>query len=329
MRNESLYRQWQILHLIYSHSQRGISQSELAAEFQVSKRTITRDIQNLSSVSFPIYADKEKYGDNQVYYFMESSYRIPQISFSEDEFATLYLMLKLSHPFESYFNGLFKDTFSKIMAQTPLEYRKFAARLSDIILPETTNVIPYTIENSNNLSVLMENILNQKKVKFQYKSIFSQGIKTHLISPLAIKFFNNNFYLAGFSKKKNLTLIFAINRIFNLEKVDESQDIVKFNPEKFFDESFGITEGKQFKARLRFNKIIAQYVSERSWHANQRIIRQENGDLILELPAKSISEMTKFVLSFKENVEVLEPQELKEEVIQTIIKIAQIYEKKE
>ncbi|MDD3049981.1 MAG: WYL domain-containing protein [Candidatus Cloacimonetes bacterium] len=326
MRNEALYRQWKILHMIYSYSNRGVSKSELAREFSVTRKTISRDITNLSASGFPIYEELDEARGNQLFYYMDGDYKIPQIRFSADEFASLLLMLKLSYPLESYFNGLFQDTFSKIMAQTPVEYREFALKLSAIVLPETMNLIPYTPENSNNISLIMENIINCRKISFKYDSIYSQKEKSHTVSPLALKFFNNNFYLAAHSAKYGQVLIFAVNRISDLKPTDKIQDHVKFNPEEFFNAGFGINAGDKFTVKLKFSKQIAQYISERRWHENQKIALCKDGSIILTLQAKSLPEMTKFVLSFRDNVKVLEPEILITEVKQTIKKVAELYE---
>ena len=66
MRNQALYRQWQMLYLINQHRLSGISKGELATHFGVSKKTIARDITNLSSCGFPIYEDQDIDRANQV-----------------------------------------------------------------------------------------------------------------------------------------------------------------------------------------------------------------------------------------------------------------------
>lgn len=62
-------RQWKILRLLESRSQ-GVSLNELAAEFDVSLRTIYRDMDALQDAGFPLYAEKE--GKNAVWKLVES-----------------------------------------------------------------------------------------------------------------------------------------------------------------------------------------------------------------------------------------------------------------
>lgn len=327
MRNESLYRQWQMLHTIYNHRVRGISKRELADLYEVSKKTIERDITNLSSVGFPIYDEIDPARDNQVIYRIYKGYTIPELNLSELENYTMYIILKLITPWKGYLDGLAKYSFKKIFSQADQNFVDFVKNVSDQIIPTSSNTMNLSQESNEVLIKIVKAIYDYKKIKIVYNSVYSNSIKEHIISPLSLKFHNNNIYLAGYLRPKQQTLIFALNRINELTVLSESQDTLKFNPQEFFDKSFGISQGEAFSVKLRFTKSVAQYVSERIWHPDQELINCENGDIILNFPAKSLDETVSFVLSFKENVEVLEPEMLKKKVLETLQLCLQKYEK--
>jgi proteasome accessory factor B len=318
MRNESLYRQWQMLHTIYNHRIRGISKRELADIYEVSKKTIERDITNLSSVGFPIYDEIDPCRDNQVIYRIYKGYTIPELNLSELENYTMFIIMKMVSPWQGYLDGLAKYSFKKIFSQADQNFVDFMRKVSEQIVPTSTNTMNLSGDSSEVLINIVKAIYNHKKIKIVYSSVFSHGIKEHIISPLSLKFHNNNIYLAGYLRAKNQTLIFALNRINELTLLTETQDSVKFDPQDFFDKSFGISQGQPFSVKLRFTKNVAQYVSERIWHPKQEITNCENGDIILSFEAKSLDETVSFVLSFKENVEVVEPEMLKEKVVETL-----------
>lgn len=318
MRNESLYRQWLMLHTIYNHRNRGISKGELADIYQVSKKTVERDISNLSSVGFPIYDEIDPFRNHQVIYKIYKGYTIPELNLSELENYTMYLIMKLVSPWSGYLDGLAKYSFKKIFSQADQNFVDFVKKVSDQIIPSSANTMNLS-ENSNEVLIsIVKAIYSYKKIKIVYRSVFSNSIKEHIISPLSLKFHNNNIYLAGYLKARNQTLIFALNRIDELTVLKETQDSVKFNPQEFFDQSFGISQGAQFSVKLKFSACVAQYVSERIWHSEQTITNLESGDIVLKFDAKSLDETVSFVLSFKENVEVLEPEMLKEKVVETL-----------
>lgn len=130
------------------------------------------------------------------------------------------------------------------------------------------------------------------------------------MSPLSIKYFNHNFYLAGYYKKIDQVIVFAINRITDLDISASPQSEVDFDSEVYFNSGFGIYTGDVFEVKLQFFSPTSDYIAERIWHPKQTIARQQDNSIILELPANSISEMKKFVLSYGANVKVLEPVSL-------------------
>ncbi len=314
MRNESLYRQWQMLHVIYNNRIRGISKRDLADIYGVSKKTVERDIINLSSVGFPIYDEIDPSRDNQVVYKIVQNYTIPEIKLSEFENYTMYLIFKMVSPWGGYLDGLAKNSFRKIFSQADGNFRDFIKKLSNSIIPNSANTMNLSESYSEVLINIIKAIYNYQKIKISYKSVYSNSLKEHEISPLSLKFHNNNIYLAGYLRSKKQVLIFALNRIQELEILSSSQDPVKFDPEEFFDDAFGLSQGETFSVKLKFDKSVAQYVSERIWHQGQEIKELENGDIVLDFQTKSIDETLSFVLSFKENVELLEPEMLREKM---------------
>ena len=318
MRNESLYRQWQMLHTIYNNRLSGITKRDLAELYEVSKKTVERDITNLSSVGFPIYDEIDPAKDNQVVYKIIRSYTIPEIKLSEFENYTMYLIFKMVSPWGGYLDGLAKNSFKKIFSQADGPFRDFIKKVSNLIIPNSANTMNLPESYSDVLINIVKAIYDYKKIKITYNSVFSDSIKIHEISPLSLKFHNNNIYLAGYLKSKKQVLIFALNRIQELEILTTSQDAVKFVPDDFFDNAFGISQGEPFAVKLKFDKNVAQYVCERIWHQGQEINELENGDIVLDFEAKSIDETLSFVLSFKENIEVLEPEMLRVRMRETI-----------
>jgi predicted DNA-binding transcriptional regulator YafY len=314
-----------MLHTIYNNRLSGVTKRDLAEMYEVSKKTIERDITNLSSVGFPIYDEIDHSRDNQVVYKIVQGYTIPEIKLSELENYTMYLILKLLVPWKGYLDGLAKSSFRKIFAQTDISFRDFVKKVSDSIIPTSANTINFSDNYSQFLIDIIKAIYSYKKIHISYNSVYSQSRKNHDLSPLSLKFHNNNIYLAGYSASKKQVLIFALNRIQSLEILSANQDPVNFNPEEFFDSSFGISQGQAFPVKLKFDKSVAQYVSERIWQANQEMHKDEQDNLILEFESKSIDETLSFVLSFKENVEVLEPEMLREKVRETMKKMINLY----
>lgn len=326
MRNQALYRQWQILHLINQNRLTGISKGELANYFKVSKKTIARDITNLSSCGFPIYEDQDTERENQVFYYFVQNYRLPEYSLTYDDMLNLSLATKLYEESNLVVSDCVHNLIRKIDTNLDKSVLKFFKDVQKAIISDSTGILDGSDENVENLSLLIKAILNYKKVSFDYYSVKNQKHSHKEVSPLCVKYFNHNFYLAGYYKKIDQVIVFAINRITTLAVMDSPQNEVEFDADLYFNSGFGIYIGDVFSVKLQFEGPITDYIAERIWHPKQTINRLQDNSLILEMPANSISEMTKFVLSYGANVRVLEPVELVDSIIQSAVEISLLYQ---
>jgi len=326
MRNQALYRQWQMLHLINQNRLTGISKGELAEYFKVSKKTIVRDITNLSSCGFPIYEDQDADRENQVFYYFVQNYRIPDYTLTYDDILNLSLASKLYAESNLITGEGVRNLIRKIETNLDKSILKFYKDVQKAILSDSTGVLDDPDGNTENLNLLIKAILNYKKVSFDYYSVQNQKHSHKEVSPLSIKYFNHNFYLAGYYKKIDQVIVFAINRITDLVISASPQNEVDFDSEVYFNSGFGIYTGDVFQVKLQFFGPTTDYIAERKWHPKQKITHQEDKSIIMEMPANSISEMKKFVLSYGANVKVLEPEELRDMIKAEIKGIEEKYE---
>lgn len=328
MRNQALYRQWHILHLINQNRLTGISKGELAKEFAVSKKTIARDVTNLSSCGFPIYEEQDAERENQVFYYFVQSYRLPEYSLTYDDMLHLSLATKLYAEASLIVNENVRHLIRKIDTNLDKSILKFYQDVQRAILSDSTGVLVTDEDNSDNLNLLIKAILNYKKVSFDYFSVQNQKHSHKEVSPLSLKYFNHNFYLAGYYKKIDQVIVFAVNRISNLVVTASPQNEVAFDADLYFNSGFGIYTGDVFQVKLQFFSPVADYIAERIWHPKQTLTHLNDKSLILEMPVNSLSEIKKFVLGFGANVKVLEPGELRKSILQAIIEIASLYKER-
>lgn len=325
MRNQALYRQWQMLHLINQHRLSGISKGELANHFGVSKKTIARDITNLSSCGFPIYEDQDMDRGNQVFYYFTEGYRLPDYTLNYEDILSLSLASKLWEESGLVTADSIKGILTKIETKLDKSILKFYRDVQKALISDGTGTLSDSDSVAEKLSLVLKAILNYKMIAFDYYSVQNQRHSHKEVSPLAVKYFNHNFYLAGYYKKIDQVIVFAINRMNKLKLSDKPQHEVDFDSRTYFESGFGIYTGEVFPVKLQFFPPTADYIAERIWHPEQKLTLLEDKSIILEMPANSLSEMKKFVLSYGAKVKVLEPEELREETSKEIMSLYEMY----
>lgn len=128
---------------------------------------------------------------------------------------------------------------------------------------------------------------------------------------------------------------------FRTFKVDRVSDVdvqtLQFTPdpsfqlENYFSNSFGIFRGDPnqtqtpIRVRVHFAKGIARYVGEKTWHAGQTLEPQKDGSTILEVSLGNTKEFKSWVLGFGAKATVLEPQSLREEIVDDLKRMLSTY----
>ena len=155
-------------------------------------------------------------------------------------------------------------------------------------------------------------------------------ISNRVIDPYAIRNQHGTWYLIGFCHQRNEVRIFALNRILTIETTDV--DFYKpssFSIEDYLKDSFGIYRNeKTYHVKLKFSPYQARWIRERQWHKTQKLSELEDGGLIMEMDVEGIEEVKRWVMQYGGEVEVVEPGELRKDIIKEIYKIQKLYPNK-
>ena len=152
--------------------------------------------------------------------------------------------------------------------------------------------------------------------------------KTNLISPYFLKEYNNRWFLlcsnVGYKSISN----YALDRIEAIEDVD-SEKYVETNvdfDDGYFDDVVGVTvnEGDPVDIVLKFSPKRLPYVVSKPLHESQKPPSENHTIKITVIPNL---ELTALILHYGSEVEVLEPESLREEIRGKISMMNQIYEK--
>src|SRR5450756_1986192 len=101
-----------------------------------------------------------------------------------------------------------------------------------------------------------------------------------------------------------------------------------FDAAKHCGDSIGLyVGGKPFRFKVRVAKEIAPWITEVRWHPAQKLEALKNGDVVLDLPAGSLIEAKRFVLSLGRFGKALGPKELVGEMAEEAEELGRMYSK--
>ncbi len=201
---------------------------ELAREFQVSKRTILRDLQELSEAGMPLYSEVGVNGGYQVL----KERTLPPITFTESEavamfFAYQSLQYYGSLPFEpESVSALLK--FYNIL---PSDVKERVNVLKDRIVfwvPTMGTLTPH-------LSEMLQHAIEQHIVTINYTA--ENGLMTRrIIQPIGIYSMNGLWYCPAYCYKANAMRVFRVDRIRNAHKLRlraPNKEVAKYKVQQF------------------------------------------------------------------------------------------------
>jgi predicted DNA-binding transcriptional regulator YafY len=293
-----------------------ISATKLAEMFEVSTRTIYRDIESINSAGIPIITYP---GINGGIGIMEE-YKIDKKLFTTSDIETLLRGLKGIST--TMTNEEIINTIAKVKGLVPDE------QIRDIELKSNQITIDLTpwIGNKNlqNNIEKIKNALNEKKIiSFDYYD--RDGKKSNRkVEPYRLILKESNWYLQSYCSFRQDFRIFKLSRISQLQILDD-----EFTPREFDHQPLGAWD------YIKKNIIIIKLLVHESLrdrmveHCGEENI-QYYGDnkLIVDFPFIKDEFGYNLLLSLGDKCECLEPQHVRDEIITRIKNLLKVYSNK-
>lgn len=285
----------------------------LAAEFEVSTRTIYRDIDILSASGIPIVTDKGKNGGISIM----PGYKPDKSLFKKDEYFTLLSIL------EGINNYIPAREYKNIT-------EKLKTFITDSDLQESkkneTVIFDYSPWEKDNkqeeiLSRIKGAIDSQNIINIVYTNNKAE-IKERRVEPMTLILKRYAWYLYGFCLEKNDFRIFKVSRIagFNIEN---DKFIRKETNVREVWETNAYVPENMINLKLLFKKKNEDIV--RNYFSEANITEKNEKSLIVNVNFPLNEWVYGFILSFGDAVEVLEPIEIREEIENRIKKMYKKY----
>ena len=269
----------------------------LAAEWEVSGKTIRRDVEYLrDELDAPIAYDPLRHG----YYYTEPNFSLPAIHVSESDLFAVCVAQTLLGQFRH--TPLFQklsSVFEKIKDSLPDKTTIHPSWLSERILvfPE-----PATRVDAEIWDTLAKAIRDNRRLAIRHHSPGQPPASSaeRKVDPDYLVGYKGKWYLSSYCHQRQAIRTFAVSRITQARILDETFAMpAGMTADKMFGDQFGIIWKDQWhKVCIRFSPQIAPYIRERQWHPTQSIRDRRDGSLVLEFTTNHLSEVKDWILSW-------------------------------
>jgi len=298
-------RLFEIVYLLMNKKR--VTANELASHFEVSKRTILRDIDALTTAGIPIYTTQGKGGG----IFIQPNFMLNKAFVSEDEQKQILFSLQ------------------SMSATGLIETDKILGRLRSLFDNPNKEWIEvdfsrwgHSEADNIKFETLKHAIVNELTVSFDYLSPYGEH-KGREINPLKLSFKSKAWYLHSFCPAENDYRVFKFNRINNISVLDKT--FCRSDYETPPIAMAGEPEPADF---VNIRVFISQNAKFRIYDefAESDITVNKDGSLTLRTGLGLW--IYDYILSYGTAIEVLEPPYIRDELLVRIEKIKNKYSSK-
>lgn len=290
-----LYRLLAIVMLLLNEKK--ISASKMADYFEVSARTIYRDIDTICQAGIPIVSYQ---GVDGGFSIMEN-YKLDKNIFTPEEIISIIAALEgLNSTLE---DRKIKDITEKIKVLIPAHNKNNIESNEDLIIDLNPWANNQNIKDK--ISLIRQAIKAKNIIQFTYINLKHEQLNRR-VEPMSLILKGTSWYLYGFCLLREDFRIFKLSRMKNLITHNDDFKLRSKSFKVFNSENNWSSSANMVHLVLKFNPSSLLHVQDYFGKENMNV--QKDGGIIIETDFPEDEWIISFILSFGDNVEVIKPK---------------------
>ena len=282
-----------------------VTTPELAERFEVSRRTINRDIEDLCKAGIPIRTSQGTGGGISIM----DGYRMDRTILTSKDMQMILAGLRSldSVSGSSYYGQLME----KIRAGSS----SFISGRDSILIDLSSW---YRESLTPKIETIQDAIGDRHLVRFQYFS--PSGDSERTVEPYYLVFHWSSWYLWGWCRDRKAFRLFKLNRMDSVQKTEE---IFECREAPMPD----LSNEKIFPGKIR---VKALFEADQKWRlvedfGPECFVERDDGRLLFTTEHTDLESLVTWLMTFGDKAEVLEPREAREAVSQMAKKMVILY----
>lgn len=170
---------------------------------------------------------------------------------------------------------------------------------------------------TENFHGILHAIHNRFPISFRHEKYWEEPVTYRTVEPLAIKESHHRWYMIAKDTKDKKVKSFGLDRMSDLKFEKKKFDYPKnFDVDEMFRDSFGViaNAGKPEEIILSFDPEQRKYLGSLRIHDSQEVIKDNLDEYRIKLKMHITYDLIREILSYGDNVEVILPKHLKNEM---------------
>jgi predicted DNA-binding transcriptional regulator YafY len=299
----------------------GMSAQELGNRIGVSKRTIYRDVNSMTTdADLPIWQDGGKFG-------LDRDAFLQPLALTLHEATTLSLATRLLAKVSDEHDTELIGAFVKLAQILP---PVLAAHIEATV--DVFSRTPANLRFTKVFRVLAEGWAQRRVAEIEYDAgVYdsSKPSRRTRVRPLAIEpsALTHALYLLAWDEGRGARRTFKLERILSASLTPET-----FEPPEGYSAAAElaqawdvIADDEPLNVVIRFSPTVAKRAAETRWHPSQEIEEQPDGSLLWRATVGGMREIRIWIMGWGADAEVLEPAALREDIATEVTRAAALY----
>ncbi|TLX77030.1 YafY family transcriptional regulator [Labilibacter sediminis] len=304
--------------LIQLQSKKIVKAQEIADRFNISLRTVYRDIRALEEAGIPIGAEAG------IGYFLNAEYHLPPIMFTKEEASAFLLADKLIGKLSDVqVSQAFESALFKVKSVLKHSEKEHLDNLNSKIT--VFNREPAGSDKQNLFLFDIQTALSNKQtLEVEYTANYNRQQTKRFIEPVSLCNYDMRWHLIAFCKLRNDYRDFRLDRFNSLKVLDQHyQDKDHISLNDYFKRM--ASENSLYSIQIKVHdSILDEVTSAKYWFGLVEEIKQDD-HYLMSFANSDIHSFAKWMLSFGDKAEILSPNELKHIIMKYVKELSERY----
>ncbi|HMH20195.1 MAG TPA: YafY family protein [Puia sp.] len=297
------------LHAILTHlqSKKRVTAQEMADRFNISLRTVYRDVKALDESGVPVI------GEAGSGYTIMEGYRLPPVMFTQEEASALLLGSKLAEQFtDDSIRRHFGAALFKIKAVLRTTDKEHVDSLTDHIAVYGKRPAGGDGLAPQYLSLLQQAIVGKRVLHLQYQAVGNEAATVRDVEPIGLIYYGSNWHLIAWCRLRNDYRDFRSSRIL---RASLTEDIFNGSShpsvQEYLKKIMADSKSELQEVVVCFDKGKAKYIGEQKYLYG--FVSEEDLGLFLRMKflVSSLTYFSRWLLMFTDSVRIESPDALK------------------
>ncbi|MFT3825840.1 MAG: YafY family protein [Chitinophagaceae bacterium] len=308
------------LHAILTHlqSKKRVTAQQLADRFDLSLRTVYRDIKALEESGVPVT------GEAGVGYSVMEGYRLPPVMFTQEEAMALLLSAKLAEQLtDDSVRKQMEAAIFKVKAVLRANDKDFVDTLTPLI-DIRQRPLPDGISQQYITTILTA--IGQKRVlQMVYRANYRDELTDRAIEPIGVSYYGQAWHLIAWCRLRNDYRDFRISRVQKMSVADESFENAEHPSMEQYIQQMMSRDAELKEAVVCFKKDVARFVGEYRYYNGFVSEEVREDGVYMKFLTGCLEHFSRWLLTYTDGVRVESPAALQETMCSLTLRLSSHY----